>query len=53
MEYLESHNADPKPFIWTKSTGEILEKVARAKQALEVTTLGENGGGYAEEKAPV
>jgi transposase len=29
------HNADPKPFIWTKSAGQILEKVARAKQALE------------------
>jgi transposase len=35
MEYLENHNADPKPFIWTKSAGEILEKVARAKQTLE------------------
>ena len=35
MEYLENHNADPNPFIWTKSAGQILEKVARAKQALE------------------
>ncbi|MCK6452287.1 MAG: IS630 family transposase [Alphaproteobacteria bacterium] len=35
MEYLENHNADPKPFIWTKSAAKILEKVARAKQALE------------------
>jgi transposase len=35
MEYLANHNTDPKPFIWTKSAGEILEKVARAKQALE------------------
>src|SRR6201988_3312160 len=35
MEYLENHKADPKPFIWTKSAGQILEKVARAKQALE------------------
>jgi putative tryptophan/tyrosine transport system substrate-binding protein len=26
---------EPKPFIWTKSAGEILKKVARAKQALE------------------
>ncbi|WFT94313.1 hypothetical protein QA633_39555 [Bradyrhizobium barranii] len=34
-EYLENHNADPKPFIWTKSAGQILEKVARAEQALE------------------
>jgi transposase len=35
MEYLAQHNANPKPFVWTKSAGEILEKVARAKQALE------------------
>ena len=35
MEYLENYNADPKPFVWTKSAGEILEKVTRAKQALE------------------
>jgi hypothetical protein len=35
MEYLENHNTDPKPFIWTKSAGDILEKVARAKQTLE------------------
>jgi transposase len=34
-DYLEKHNADPKPFVWTKSAGEILEKVTRAKQALE------------------
>src|SRR6185295_14423854 len=34
MEYLENHNADPKPFVWAKSAGEILEKVTRAKQAL-------------------
>jgi transposase len=35
MDYLDHHNADPKPFVWNKSAGEILEKVARAKQALE------------------
>jgi transposase len=35
MDYLENHNAHPQPFIWTKSAGQILEKVARAKQALE------------------
>ena len=35
MQYLKNHNADPKPFVWTKSAGQILEKVARAKQALE------------------
>src|ERR1700724_3771000 len=35
MQYLENHNADPKPFVWTKSARQILETVARAKQALE------------------
>ncbi len=35
MDYLDQHNAQPKPFVWTKSPGEILEKVARAQQALE------------------
>src|SRR5487761_1767506 len=32
MDYLAQHNASPKPFVWTKSAGEILEKIARAKQ---------------------
>lgn len=36
MEYLENHNADPKALVWTKSAGQILEKVARAKQVLEL-----------------
>ena len=35
MDYLDHHNTQPKTFVWTKSAGEILEKVARAKQALE------------------
>jgi hypothetical protein len=34
MDYLDNHNAAPKPFIWTKSAGKISQKVARAKQAL-------------------
>jgi len=35
MDYLDHHNAQPKPFVWTARPGDILEKVARAKQALE------------------
>jgi transposase len=35
MDYLEAHNAEPKPFVWTATASKILEKVARAKQALE------------------
>ena len=34
-DYLEHHNADPKPFVWTASAAAILEKVARGRQALE------------------
>ena len=30
-----NHNADPKPFIWTKFADEILKKVAKAKQPSE------------------
>ena len=33
--YLEHHNADPKPFIWTAPATQILEKVARGRRALE------------------
>jgi transposase len=35
QNYLEHHNANPKPFVWTKSAAHILEKVARGRQALE------------------
>ena len=34
-DYLEHHNADPKPFIWAAPANDILEKVARGRQALE------------------
>lgn len=34
-DYLEHHNADPKPFTWTASAVAILEKVARGRQVLE------------------
>jgi transposase len=33
--YLEHHNADPKPFIWTAPAAHILEKVARGRRVLE------------------
>ena len=35
QDYLQHHNENPKPFTWTKSAIEILEKVARGRQALE------------------
>jgi len=32
--YIDRHNENPKPFIWTTSAGDILEKVKRARRAL-------------------
>jgi transposase len=39
-DYLEHHNAHPKPFVWTKSAEEILAKVTRARNALEHAAIG-------------
>ena len=33
-EYVAHHNTHPKPFIWTKSAGDILQKVIRANSRL-------------------
>ena len=33
-EYLDAHNSDPKPFVWTASAEQILEKVRRGRVAL-------------------
>jgi transposase len=34
FDYIEHHNQDPKPFIWTAKAADILEKVKRARAAL-------------------
>ncbi len=34
-EYLDKHNADPKPFTWTASAESIIEKVERGRVALK------------------
>jgi len=33
-EYIDNHNRQPKPFIWTAKASDILEKVKRARAAL-------------------
>lgn len=33
-DYIDEHNLDPKPFIWTAKAGDILAKVTRARAAL-------------------
>ena len=40
-DYLDHHNASPKPFVWTKSAEVILTKERRALEALEAVK-----GGY-------
>jgi len=35
IEYIENNNKTPKPFVWTKSAEEILEKVNRARTTLD------------------
>src|SRR5262245_22357623 len=39
-DYLDRHNADPKPFVWTKSAEVILDKERRALDALEAIKAG-------------
>jgi transposase len=34
MAYVEDHNEDPRPFVWSKTAEQILEKVGRARRAL-------------------
>ena len=34
-DYIANHNQDPKPFVWTKTADEIIEKVKRGRVALE------------------
>ena len=35
QEYLNAHNNDPKPFIWTASAEDILSKVRRGRVVLK------------------
>jgi hypothetical protein len=32
--YIDRHNENPKPFIWTARAADILEKVKRARRTL-------------------
>ena len=35
--YIDKHNKDPKPFIWTASASDILEKVKKGRRKLDKT----------------
>ena len=39
-DYLDHHNAHPRPFVWTKSADEILAKVSRARRTLQTVAQG-------------
>jgi len=34
MQFIEVHNENRKPFVWTKSVEEVMAKVNRARLAL-------------------
>ncbi len=40
MSYIDQHNSDPKPFVWRKTAEEIIEKVGRARLALNNAPTG-------------
>jgi transposase len=35
MQFIDAHNENPKPFVWTKSADEILTKVGRVRERLD------------------
>lgn len=37
MGYIDNHNEDPKPIVWTKAADEIIEKVGRARAKLNTS----------------
>ena len=37
-DYLDQHNADPKPFVWTKTAKAVLAKERRALEKLQSLT---------------
>jgi hypothetical protein len=37
-DYLDQHNADPKPFVWTKTANAVLAKERRALEKLQNLT---------------
>jgi hypothetical protein len=38
-DYIDKHNDNPKPFIWTAKAADILEKVKRARASLNNALL--------------
>ena len=34
-DYIDKHNDNPKPFVWTAKASDVLEKVRRARAVLD------------------
>jgi hypothetical protein len=34
-DYIDKHNDNPKPFVWTAKAADVLEKVKRARAVLD------------------
>jgi transposase len=39
LQYVDHHNDNPKPIVWTKAADEILEKVGRARAKLDKSAI--------------
>ena len=39
-DYITHNNANPKPFVWTKTANDIILKVNRGRAALYIASLG-------------
>ena len=43
QEFIDAHQADPKPFVWTKTADEILASIVRfAQRTLETAQAAEH-----------
>lgn len=40
MDYIDDHNSDPRPIVWTAAADKILEKVGRARAKLDKSATG-------------
>ncbi|MGH9457676.1 MAG: IS630 family transposase, partial [Thermoanaerobaculia bacterium] len=40
QDYVQTHNTNPKPFVWTAKADDILQKVTRARRALDKLPTG-------------
>ena len=52
QEYIDAHNNDPKPYVWTATAWSILAKVARGRQRPRKSQLNTGHGDLAARSDP-